>query len=134
MKIVVKEPGKPLEIKETSEQYMTDCGKLFIPNGDIRRFVLYDTVCFLYDDEACYKNLETCFYLFSPALVFPIREIKGTIVFCRLKPVSPFVSEIVDYEIDDLTQEDIMNITEILSIDRLDKLKKYMENLIKEKR
>lgn len=133
MKIVVKEPGKPLEIKETSEQYMTDCGKLFIPNGDIRRFVLYDTVCFLYDDEACYKNLETCFYLFSPALVFPIQEIKGTIVFCRLKPVNPW-EEIWDYEVDDLTDEDVKHITEILSIDTMGKLEEYMSNLVKEKR
>lgn len=131
MRVVVKEPGKPIEVKETTEKYMTDCGKYFIPDGDIRRLGMFDEVYFLYDDEACYKDLETCFYLFSPRLAIPIQEIKGTIVFCRLKPVSSFEG-IWDYEVDEMTDEDIEKSTEILSIDTLEKLKEYVEKVMKE--
>ncbi len=133
MRILVKEPGKPTEIKETNEKYMADSGRPFIPDGDIRHFILYDTVCFLYDDEACFKDLETNFILFNPRLAIPVQEIRGTVVGCKLKPVNP-LEEIWDYEITDLSDEDIENVTEIFSIEDAEKLEAYIRKLLKEKR
>lgn len=131
MRILVKEPGKPVEIKETSERYMSDAGRLYIPNGDIRHFVLYGSVCFLFDDEACFKDLERNFILFNPRLIIPVQEIRGTVVGCKLKPVNP-LEEIWDYEVDELSDEDIENVSEIFSIEDEEKLEEYIKKIMKE--
>lgn len=126
MRVVFKEPGKPAEIRETNEKYMCDCGSSFIPNGDIRRFGMFDNVYFLYDDEACYKNVNNCFFLCDVRLAHPIQEIRGNVVFCRLKPANVFEEEIWDYEIDEMTDEDIEKAFAILSIDSLEEVEKWI--------
>lgn len=62
--------------------------------------------CLAVDEDGLHKNLEQNFLLKMNSPYWPIQKIVGTAVFVRRKPVE-HCGEIWDYEVTDLTDEDI---------------------------
>ena len=119
MKIGVKEVGKPVQYIEIEDIYRYDCAAKMI-NNKIHitpQFVYLTPDCLLslaVDEDGLARELPTNFLLSMPNSLWPIQKMVGTAVFIRTKPVIG-LQEIWDYEIDDLTAEDIQLINHILS-------------------
>ena len=66
------------------------------------------------NEDGLAMELPVNFLLSTTSAHFPIQKMVGTVVFIRTKPVNGW-GEIYDYEVDDLTDEDIARIEHILS-------------------
>jgi len=117
MRIAVKEVGKELSIVETSEKYRTDCVKAYTGKNESAEFILMTedgTLCMGVNENGLMLELETNFLMHLNNPHFPYQKIVGPVVFTRHKYVDVFKQEIWDYELEDLTDEDIERIRYIL--------------------
>lgn len=125
MKIAVKEVGKELQIVETFDKYRSDCTKFFTGEKQRAEFVKLNadgTFCLGVNEEGLMRELPVNFLIETTNAYFPIQKMVGTAVFVRTKYADPWVQEIYDFEVDDLTQEDLILINHILD-------KKYQKQL-----
>lgn len=117
-KVAVKEIGKPLRIVESFLRYRTDSTKEYIGKENLVQFIRINnsgTLVLGVDENGLLRELPCNFLLSTSNPYFPIQKIVGTAVFVRTKPVNGYIGEIEDFEIEDLTDDDIEIITDLLS-------------------
>lgn len=118
MNVLRKRVGLPLEVVETNERYFLDCAKSFFDKGTTLERVYMDGSEFILvvDEDGLAKQLPLNFLLSFENRMFPVQMIVGDVVFIRNKE-EPKVGEIYDWEVSDVTSEDIKTINNILSPD-----------------
>lgn len=130
MRIAYKKVGEELKVVNTTERYRGECAEKII-GCELAQGVWLDdkhTLSIMVDEEGLRKDLKTNFLMAFTSEDFPIQKMVGTVVFIRTKPVPPF-GEIYDYEIDDLTDNDIEVIEKfILSEEHQDELSKKFKD------
>lgn len=131
MKIAIKEVGKDLVIEECNEKYRTDTVRRYIGKECTTEYVFLtdDGTLFMgVDEDGLSKELETNFYILTKNPYFPIQKIVGTVVFGRVVPPKPY-TEIWDYEMTDLTDNDLNIINRLLDDNLQNKLKKDFQRI-----
>lgn len=119
--ILVKEPGKPAEVRTTDAFYLCDLKGLF-PGGSsftMERVSLNKehTLWMLVDEDGLAKELPLNFLMPMDHAYFPIQKIVGTAVFVRTKPADVWNEEIYDYEVANLPENQAQAIQGIFSED-----------------
>lgn len=133
-KVAVKHPGKPMEIIEIESKYRTDV-KPFIAQDDntILQFVIMKRTenrifCFACDEEGLIKNLPLNFEMLTQSgNTSFLSRVVGTVVFLVYELEDVYNKEIYDFEIRDITDEDIALAEYVLS----DKTQQKARNLAK---
>ena len=117
MKVMVKEVGKPLAVVDTKEKYFGDCVRNYLGKDITVERVYLDDMEFIMgvDEDGLMKQLPLNFLMSMPNPIFPVQYIVGTVVFARCKPCNPYEEEIWDFEVTDVTDEDIKRIEGYLS-------------------
>lgn len=117
MKVMVKEVGKPLAVVDTKEKYFGDCVRCYLGKDITVERVYLDGMEFIMgaDEDGLMKQLPLNFLMSMPNPICPIQYIVGTVVFARCKPCNPYEEEIWDFEVTDVTDEDIKRIEGYLS-------------------
>lgn len=117
MKVIKKSVGKPMEIVETNEKYLMDCGRSFLGHDiTIERVYLegYEFIM-LVDEDGLYKELPLNFLMEFPGNPhFPVQAIVGDVYFVRNKKLPPNAGEIWDWEVTDVTKDDIALVEQYL--------------------
>lgn len=115
MKIIRKSVEKPLEILETDVKYFQDCAKTYLGSETYIESCYIDGTQFIMavDEDGICKNLPHNFYMRFSNDDFPVQKIVGDALFIRCKPVRPW-GEIYDYEVSNITTEDIAWVGSIL--------------------
>lgn len=115
MRIAVKEVGKDLVILDTKQKYITNCAKDYIGQDEYpERVHLGPQLDICVNEDGLRQELPVNFLLETTSAYWPIQKMVGTVVFVRTKPVDP-CREIYDYEVDDLTDQDIEHIRFLIS-------------------
>ena len=117
--ILVKEPGKPAEVRTTDALYLCDLKDLFPGGSGItmervplnREHILW----MLVDEDGLAKDLPLNFLMPMDNAYFPIQKIVGTAVFVRTKFADVWREEIYDYEVGNLPEHQIEQIQKIFS-------------------
>lgn len=112
MKIAIKEVGKELSFAEVSDKYRLACVKKYTGRSDPAEFVslsLDGRLTLAVNENGLPLHLPTNFLMAMNNPHFPVQKMVGTVVFTRIKPVETD-EEIWDYELTDLTDEDIKKI------------------------
>lgn len=115
-RIIVKRPMQSAELIETEIKYRCNL-KEYISND---RRVLLEHVPILtnsgiyavVDEEGIPKNLDKNMFVSVPSNVHPVQLLFGNVVFCRL---SFNVNDDYDYQVEGLTDEDLIIIKFLLS-------------------
>lgn len=117
MKVIVKQVGKPAEIMEVDYKYRNEVGKL-IDEGITNEYVhiVQNELAMVVDEDGLPKELPFNFLLSTNSPHYPIQAIVGTVVFCRYQWENPWEKEIYDYELMDVTEQDIERVNELLSV------------------
>lgn len=118
MRIAIKEVGKELVITDTKQKYRSDCVREFVGQDSTVEFVKMNedgTFALGVNEDGLAMELPTNFLLGTLNPYFPIQKMVGTVVFVRCKYANPYVEEIWDYEVEDLTEDDLECINLILS-------------------
>lgn len=112
MKIMVKEVGKPLAVVDTKEKYFGDCVRSYLGKDITVERVYLDGTEFMMgvDEDGLMKQLPLNFLMSMQNPIYPVQYIVGTVVFARCKPCNPYEEEIWDFEVTDVTEEDIKRI------------------------
>lgn len=112
MKIMVKEVGKPLAVVDTKEKYFGDCVRSYLGKDITVERVYLDGMEFMMgvDEDGLAKQLPLNFLMSMQNPIYPVQYIVGTVVFARCKPCNPYEEEIWDFEVADVTEEDIKRI------------------------
>lgn len=112
MKIMVKEVGKPLAVVDTKEKYFGDCVRSYLGKDITVERVYLDGMEFMMgvDEDGLVKQLPLNFLMSMQNPIYPVQYIAGTVVFARCKPCNPYEEEIWDFEVTDVTEEDIKRI------------------------
>lgn len=117
MKVIKKSVGKPMEIVETNEKYLMDCGRSFLGHDiTIERVYLegYEFIM-LVDEDGLMKQLPLNFFMeFTGNPHFPIQAIVGDVYFVRNKKLPPNAGEIWDWEVDNVTDKDVAFVERVL--------------------
>lgn len=130
MKIATKEVGKPLQITASDEEYRTDCTRKVLGEDTTVQFLRLDAKGTLFmgiDEDGLMLNLPLNFLLSVQSPTYPIQKIVGTAVFMRTKYASPWMP-ITDYEVEDLTDDDITYINRLLDEKHQQKLTAMFED------
>lgn len=128
MKIAIKEPGKALLFLETNEKYQRNCVKKQLGENRYPEFVPLNkngTLSVGVTDDGLLRKLPLNFYISCSNPYFPIQKMVGTVVFTKIKPIEQKAEEIYDYEVTDLTDEDILIIETLLSDEKQKELERY---------
>lgn len=112
MKIMVKEVGNPLAVVDTKEKYFGDCVRSYLGKDITVERVYLDGTEFMMgvDEDGLMKQLPLNFLMSIQNPIYPVQYIVGTVVFARCKPCNPYEEEIWDFEVTDVTEEDIKRI------------------------
>lgn len=127
MRVAVKLVGEPLKIVATHKKYRGDCVKEYIGKDEYIEYLRLSedgTLSLAANENGLPMELPANFLLSTTSPYFPIQVMVGTIVFVRTKYVNVWEKEIWDYEVEDLTDEDIKCIENILAPERQAELKK----------
>lgn len=118
MKILVKEPQKKPVIIDFEGKYRTDVEKLIGDGNCTMEFVhiVRNEVDMIVDEDGLPKELPFNFFINH---MYPIQAIVGTVVFCRYQWENSDEKEIYDYELRDLTEQDIEYILTLIGVDEL---------------
>ena len=134
MRIIKKQVNKPYEIIEFEGKYV--CEAKTAASNDIEyieRVLLNSNIMMIGDEDGHRKALPHNFYLPLPHHInFPVHDILGTAVFAKVKPL-PFMEEVYDYEVDDLSDDDIELIANILSEDNQKVLSDKFKEIYKDR-
>lgn len=118
MKIIRKCVGKSFEVVETDEKYFTNCAKKFLGDDITIERVYLEGFEFILavDEDGLAKQLPHNFFMaFENNPHFPVQTIVGDVLFIRNKPCNPYLKEICDFEVLDVTEKDIIRIQDILN-------------------
>lgn len=112
MKVMVKEVGKPLAVVDTEEKYFGDFARSYLGKDITVERVYLDGMEFIMgvDEDGLVKQLPLNFLMSMQNPIYPVQYIVGTVVFARCKPCNPYEEEIWDFEVTDVTEEDIKRI------------------------
>lgn len=112
MKVMVKEVGKPLAVVDTKEKYFGDCVRSYLGKDITVERVYLDGMEFMMgvDEDGLVKQLPLNFLMSMQNPIYPVQYIVGTVVFAWCKPCNPYEEEIWDFEVTDVTEEDIKRI------------------------
>lgn len=116
MRIAYKEPFGELKIVDTEVKYRNDACRELMKDNCTLEFIPMNserTLNIAVDDDGIRKNKLFNFLVFFPSSHWPIQWMVGTTVFVRTKKANPY-GEIWDYEVEDLTDEDIKFIRNML--------------------
>lgn len=116
-RIIVKRPMQSAELVETEIKYRCNL-KEYISND---RRVLLEHIPVLtnnglyavVDEEGIPKNLDNNMFVSVPSNVHPVQLLFGNVVFCRL---SFNVNDDYDYQVEDLTDDDIATVSTLTLI------------------
>lgn len=116
MKILVKKVDSPLEVAETDKKYFGDCARSFIGEGETIERVYLDGFQFIMgvNENGLPQQLPINFLMEFDNPAFPIQTIVGDVIFVRCQPCNPFEEEIWDFEVTDVTDEDLKRIERML--------------------
>ena len=119
MKVIRKCVGKALEIVETAEGRFMKCSKSFFDKDVTTERVYLQGYEFILvvDEEGLLKQLPVNFLMDFYNPVYPVQAIVGDVVFIRNKPIE-YEGEIDDWEVTDVTDEDINRIRNLLRPER----------------
>lgn len=114
MKVILKKVNEDIQIVETDKQYVNEACKEVLGEdcryervGIDRNLNMY---CF---EDFIDRGLDMNFAMMTSNPYLPLQFIAGDVVFIRIKPVNIF-EEIWDYEVDDITEDDIELIKEVI--------------------
>ena len=116
MKVLLKRVGQPLEVVESTEKYMMDCAKSFFAEDVYTGRVWLDGYEFVMigDGDGPYKDLPPNFFIAYDRPVAPIEIVLGDVVFIRNKPANPWAEELWDFEVTDVTDQDIELVSKLM--------------------
>lgn len=131
LKLLLKRVGKPLEVVESTEKYMMDCAKRFFAQDVFTGRVWLDGYEFVMigDDDGPYKELPFNFLIGFERSVAPVETVLGDVVFIRNKPADPWVEELWDFEVTDVTDQDIDLVSKLLDPSTQDVLREVAARL-----
>lgn len=113
-KIIVKKPGENLKIIDFNCKFRNECG-MFIGEDITKQYVsLSRDLIMIIDEDGLSKQLPLNFFLEFNNPYYPIQAIVGTVVFVKIKYVNPCEKEIWDFEVDDVSIDDIAFINKLL--------------------
>ncbi len=117
MKVIVKEVGKELVVRDINCKYRNECGDLIEKNITREYVTIKDKELYMVvDEDGINKNLSLNFLLSTNNPFYPIQIIAGDVVFCRIKWENPWEKELYDFELDDITEEDLKEVAELLDV------------------
>ena len=119
MRIAIKKVGEELQIIESNKKYRTETVQEYIGKEYYPEFIYKNregTLSLGINEDGLRLGLPINFLMAIKSPYWPIQKMVGTAVFLRTKPVDG-CGEIYDYEVDDLTDEDIEKIKEDLDED-----------------
>lgn len=123
-KIIVKKPGEDMRVEVVDAKYRNELSRFF-DEGTYLEYVNWGTervpfrrdgesvFAFACDDAGLCKDLPTNFYRHTP--VWGVQPIAGTVVFFRYKWEDAHAKELWDYELQDVTEDDVSQIAAYLS-------------------
>lgn len=117
MKLLMKKPGGELVFAETDEKYLMDCARNFFEkNTNMQRIAMQGTdIVMIIDEDGLNKQLPFNFFMEFSSRYEPIQDIVGTALFIRTLPANPLEEDIWDYEVTDVTAEDVKYVAKLLS-------------------
>ena len=112
MRIVVKEPKEDIKIIETTKQYRTECVKEII--GE-KYYLEYITVTadeehmlsLAVIEDGLMRELPPNILISTTSPIFPIQILVGPVVFVKTKYENAYIKDIWDFEVEDITDEDL---------------------------
>jgi len=116
MRIAVKKINEPLEVIDIDVKYKGECAEKIIENCSVAEFVRLNhlgTLSVGIDEDGLLKELPTNFLLEVSSRNYPIQKLIGTAFFIRTKYSKKGYG--YDYELEDITEEDIIGINCILA-------------------
>lgn len=116
MKLLRKCVGEPLEVVETTEKYFMDCVRSFFEKGVTTERVYLNGMEFIMvvDEDGLAKQLPLNFLMPFDNPLFPVQLIVGDVLFVRNKYADIWGKEIWDYEVADVTEQDIKRVERLL--------------------
>lgn len=119
MKVLQKRVGEPLKVVETAERYFMPCAKSFFEDGvwTERVYIQGYEFIMVVDEEGLRKRLPVNFFMGFKNPLFPVQIIVGDVVFIRNKKID-YEGEIDDWEVADITEDDIAAINNLLDSKR----------------
>lgn len=119
MKVIVKEPGNTPKIVDISAKYRNEAGKLISDDRITNEYVhiKVNELAMIVDEEGLVKRLPLNFFMECNSAVYPVQPIVGTVVFCRYKWENPYYKELWDYELMDVTDDDLILVNQMLAPD-----------------
>jgi len=117
--VIVKFPGKPVEVKSVDAKYRVDCKSLILGDGDTLQFVEMpmrigsSCFCMMCDEEGLIKGLDFNFYLPMEETgrgMIRVDKIVGNVVFMRYRWENPYEKELWDFCLEDVTEQDIATV------------------------
>ena len=121
MKAILIEDGKP-KIVEGTDKYLIDFSKRFLGSDiTIERVYLSSnrTLVMCVDEDGLSKELPLNFFMEMDNPFYPIQAIVGKVIIVRVDELDYSKGEIWDYEVTDVTDEDIAKIDRLLDEDYL---------------
>lgn len=121
MKAILIEDGKP-KIVESGEKYLIDFSKSFLGKEiTIERVYLSNnrTLIMCVDENGLSKRLPLNFFMEMNNPFYPIQAIVGKALVVRVDELDYSKGELWDYEVTDVTDEDIAKIDRLLDEDYL---------------
>jgi len=114
MKIIIKRVGKEPEMMNVNAVYR--CDVISMINTDLTDTIHLseDTLFRMWvDEEGLIKQLDLNFFIATNNPFFPIQTIVGDVIFARIKKPD-YTKELYDYELDNITKEDILHMDKLL--------------------
>ena len=120
MMVILKKPGENFAICGMDEQYRYDAAQELLGNITQESYWLNEerTLSMVCDEDGKLKQLPVNFYMEGSGFATPVVQFVGPVVFCKTKPVDPEAEDLYDYELDEWTQDDILQIINLLSEDQ----------------
>lgn len=117
MKVIVKEVGKKLVVRDIDCKYRNECGDLIEKNITKEYVTIKDNELYMVvDEDGINKNLSLNFLISTNNPFYPVQIIVGDVVFCRIKWENPLEKELYDFEVADITEEDLKEVAELLDV------------------
>lgn len=117
MKVIVKEVGKKLVVRDIDCKYRNECGDLIEKNITKEYVTIKDKELYMVvDEDGINKNLSLNFLISTNNPFYPVQIIVGDVVFCRIKWENPLEKELYDFEVANITEEDLKEVAELLDV------------------
>lgn len=126
MKVIVKRAGEPAEIVEVDCKYRNEVARLISDDKITNEYVhiKVNELAMVVDEDGIAKQLPLNFFLETTNPYYPVQAIVGTVVFCRYQWENPWEKELWDYELRDITEDDVATVNKLFSVDRQMRLRK----------